>query len=115
MLEINNKTKRKLTAREIFLFKKIFKTVFGAVGAKYQLSMVICTDKISKHNTLAYPLSKTEGEILLNPSRAGQYSLPYLFLHSCVHLRGLDHGKKMDALEEKYLKMLKLDKRVKAR
>ena len=73
------------------------------LGKDYELSLVICTDKISRHNTLAYPLSKTEGEILLNPSRRGKYSLVHLFLHSCLHLRGLDHGKKMDAFEKKFL------------
>ncbi len=107
MLEISNKTRRKLTARETFLFKKIATSI---LGKSYDLSLLVCDDKLSDHNVLAYPLSKTEGEILLNPSRKGDFGLSYLFLHACVHLTGYKHGPKMDAAELKFLHKLKLKK-----
>ncbi|HEY4493753.1 MAG TPA: hypothetical protein VJB98_04015 [Candidatus Paceibacterota bacterium] len=103
MLEITNKTRRKLSKQELVLFGEIAERV---LGKDYELSLVICTDKTSKHNTLAYPLGESDGEILLNPSRKGKYSLPYLFLHSCLHLSGLDHGKKMDSLELKLARQI---------
>jgi len=83
------------------MFKEIAVTI---LGQKYDLSLVICTDKISRHNTLAYPLSKSEGEILLNPAHKGQYSVANLFIHSCAHLAGYRHGKAMDKYENKIAK-----------
>ncbi|HEY9583332.1 MAG TPA: hypothetical protein VJK09_03460 [Candidatus Paceibacterota bacterium] len=96
MLEISNKTKNKLSKRDIFLFRKATKIV---LGDKYELSLVFCTDKISKHNTLAYPLSESEGEIIINPSRLGKFSLIQLFIHSLAHLAKFKHGKTMDNFE----------------
>jgi len=107
MLEVTYKTKRKLTTSETFLFKKIAYTV---LGKSFDLSLVICSDKLSNHNVLAYPLTGTEGEILLNPSRKKNFTLPYLFLHACIHLLGHKHGLKMNALELKFLHKLKLKK-----
>ena len=105
MLEVTNKTRWKLTPNKAFLFKKI---ALPILGTSYDLSLVVCTDKLSEHNVLAYPLSKTEGEILLNPFRKGDFNIAYLFLHACIHLKGLDHGPKMDAFESKFLLKLKL-------
>ncbi len=97
MLEITNKTKTKLSKRELFLFQKI---ADKALGKKYELSLVICGDVLSKkHNVLSYPLSKEAGEIFLNPKRKGKFTLLYLFAHSCAHLKGYDHGPAMDRFE----------------
>jgi len=30
--------------------------------------------------------------------------IAYLFIHACLHLKGLDHGTKMEQLEQKYIK-----------
>ncbi len=104
MLEITNKTKYKLSKRELFLFQRI---ADKALGKKYDLSLVICGDALSKkHNVLSYPLTKTSGEIFLNPNRKGKFTLEYLFLHSCVHLKGFDHSDKMDKFELKIMKSL---------
>lgn len=77
--------------------------------------------KYRKKNTstdiLAFPLSKREGDLYLSlpdvakkaPAfgmNAPEY-LKYLFIHGLVHLKGFDHGKKMDALEKKYSKALR--------
>lgn len=96
------------------------------LGRKYELSLVVCGDllaqemnmkyrkKTYKPNVLSFPLDKNEGEIFLNTAcatreakKAGMKSLDriaHLFVHGCLHLKGLPHGKKMDALEKKYLK-----------
>lgn len=65
-------------------------------------------------NTLAFPHSKNEGEIYMSlqvmRSQAKKYSLLYpdfilfLFIHSCLHLKGYAHGSTMEKQEETYLK-----------
>lgn len=96
MLEITNKTSRQLTRGEQSLFKKAYKV---ALPREYELSLVICDDKISDHNVLAYPLTPNEGEIFINPSRSTPFSLIELFVHACVHLAGGKHGRKMEKRE----------------
>lgn len=65
---------------------------------------------------LAFPLSKTEGEIILNSkaiireARRREVSLTrfasHAFIHACLHLNGYDHGKSMERKELFYLKKL---------
>lgn len=64
-------------------------------------------------NILSFPLSKSEGEIFICLSivrkEANKFNLSYknflslILIHGCLHLKGLDHGEKMDRLEQKYL------------
>ena len=92
----------------------------------YQLSLVLCGDKLARRmnmayrkktyapNVLSFPLSKTEGEIFLNIRKAerearamgvgASWRIAHLFIHGCAHLKGLPHGTKMDALETALLK-----------
>lgn len=99
------------------------------LGKKYELSLVICGDELAqkmnreyrkktyKPNVLSFPLSKNEGEIFLNVRCAERESrkfnvplkerLALLFVHGCLHLKGLDHGKKMEAEERRLLKQFK--------
>jgi len=56
-------------------------------------------DKVS--NVLAFPLSKHSGEILLCPAARKPYSLEYLFIHGCLHLKGMRHGGTMDRMEQR--------------
>src|SRR3989344_4818070 len=101
MLELTYKIKYKLTARETFLFKKV---ADKALGKKYDLSLVICGDKLTnKHNVLSYPLSKDIGEIFLNPKRAKPFTLTHLFIHAVAHLKGFDHSPAMDKFAQKLL------------
>ncbi len=108
-------------------FEEIAKKI---LGSKYELSLVICGDglaqrmnreyrkKTYKPNVLSFPLSKNEGEIFLNVRCAERESRTYgvplkerlalLFVHGCFHLKGLDHGKKMEAKEQRVLKAFKL-------
>jgi probable rRNA maturation factor len=95
------------------------------LGKKYSLSLVFSDpttiqklnvtyrDKDYVPNVLSFPLSKTSGEIYICPSvakkEAAEYDhtpaehLRYLYIHGCLHLKGLPHGKEMDRLEKKYM------------
>lgn len=106
-----------------------FEEMAGAVlPANYELSLVICGDslaqqmnkkyrkKIYKPNVLSFPLSKYGGEIFLNIRKAAREAramgisskarIAHLFIHGCAHLKGLRHGTAMDRLEQKVLKTI---------
>ena len=65
-------------------------------------------------NVLSFPLTEHTGEIFICPQvavkEAAKYQLSvdgyvaYLFIHGCLHLKGLDHGDTMDKAEQKYLR-----------
>lgn len=96
------------------------------LGKKYTLRLIFSTKKNIQYlnqtyrkktyipNTLAFPLTKNEGEIYMSlsvmRSQAKNYSLAYrdfilfLFIHSCLHLKGYAHGSTMEEQERKYLK-----------
>ncbi len=81
-------------------------------------------------NVLSFPLDKNEGEIFLNVRKAEREALPagrqggkmsvaqkriavrnrvaLLFVHGLFHLKGLDHGDKMESEEERVLRRFKL-------
>ncbi|MFA6536327.1 MAG: rRNA maturation RNase YbeY [Candidatus Paceibacterota bacterium] len=91
------------------------------LGPKYQLNLNLITPAESKklnlkyraknHSTdiLSFPLSKDEGEIYLDlktsATEAVKFDRPFenfllfLFIHGLFHLKGLDHGAKMEKLE----------------
>lgn len=117
MLLIANKTKKRLP-------KVPFETIMDyALGQGYELSLVFVGDKISRSinnkyrskdhptNILSFPYSKNDGEIILNLdiiSREAKDSeqkvinyLVYLFIHGLIHLKGFDHGSRMEKEEEK--------------
>lgn len=95
------------------------------LGNKYELSLVICGDTLAqkmnikyrnksyKPNVLSFELDKDNGEIFLNIPCANREArkagikpldrIAHLFVHGCIHLKGLPHGDKMDALEKKFL------------
>jgi probable rRNA maturation factor len=115
------KTVRGLVPR--ISFEKI---ALEILGTSYSLSLVLCGDTLSrrlntqyrkktyKPNVLSFPLSQKEGEIFLNIRKAEREAraegissakrITFLFIHACLHLKGLDHGEKMDALELTYLR-----------
>lgn len=97
--------------------RALFAAIKDAVlGKKYELSVayipaaqmrrITIQTKKKDHvsNVLSFPLSPTSGEILLCPQAAAPYSLPYLFIHGCLHLKGYKHGDTMDSTERKLLK-----------
>lgn len=64
-------------------------------------------------NVLSFPLNKNTGEIYLTPAvskreaRAFEHTerehLIFLYVHGLLHLKGYDHGREMEKLEERYL------------
>lgn len=93
------------------------------MGQGYELSLVFVTHaesrKWNKHyrgkdkstNILSFPLSETEGEILIDLALVKEEAkeqgedeaayLAYIFIHGLIHLKGLDHGSKMEQEERK--------------
>lgn len=59
-------------------------------------------------NVLAFPLSYTSGEILICKQAAKPFTVPYLFIHGCLHLKGLKHGATMEREEAKILRKFRL-------
>lgn len=100
------------------------------LGARYELSVAsVSPEKARALNkkyrgksyvpdVLAFPLSKTEGEIVLNSKAIvreakkrnvhARLFATQLFIHACLHLKGYDHGKSMERAERLYLKKLAL-------
>ncbi len=104
-------------------FEKIARAV---LGRHYELSLVICADMLARNmnlkyrkktyapNVLSFPLTKKEGEIFLNVRKAQREArqfgvsvrerLALLFVHGCYHLKGLSHGRTMEAKERRILR-----------
>jgi probable rRNA maturation factor len=96
----------------------------AVLGSKYELSFVyISAQKIQELNKiyrkinkptdiLSFPLSKTSGEIFICKTevkkmmaefgRTYNNFLAFLFIHGLVHLKGYDHGPKMEKMEQKF-------------
>src|SRR3990167_5378075 len=93
-------------------FEKIKNKV---LGSDYELSLVFASDTLTRRlnrayrgidkptNVLAFPLSKTSGEIFINRARAKPFSVNYLFIHGLLHLKGMEHGDTMERAEKKLL------------
>ena len=106
--------------------KKLEEIKNGILGKRYELSVVLLDNKESKKinkkirdknypaNVLSFPLEKDAGEIFVDletKTEAPKFEmgykkyLTYLFIHGCLHLKGFDHGDKMEKQEDKYLKL----------
>lgn len=95
--------------------KNLEKIKNKVLGINYELSLVFASDALTRRlnriyrgidkptNILAFPLSKTSGEIFINPSRAKPFSVKYLFIHGLLHLKGTEHGDTMEQAEKKLL------------
>jgi ssRNA-specific RNase YbeY (16S rRNA maturation enzyme) len=82
------------------------------LGPSYELSLVFCGNALSRKlnasyrgkdyptNVLSFPLSKSSGEIFINLSKLGPFSVPALFIHGCFHLKGMEHGRTMEKAEK---------------
>jgi len=122
MLDIVNQTKQTpLSKNEDFVLIKN-----SILGKRYELSLVFIGDKKSQDlnkkyrnksyvpNILSFPLDESSGEVFINlkksKSEAKEYSLTeknyikFLFIHGCLHLKGLEHGKEMEKGEDKFVK-----------
>lgn len=96
------------------------------LGKRYELSLVFVgktraatlnkeyRNKTYSPNVLSFPLDQHTGEIFICPQvasrEAAKYNLSpegyvgFLFIHGCLHLKGLDHGDTMDKQEAKFVK-----------
>lgn len=97
----------------------------AVLGESYDLSLVLCGDKLSHQlnlkfrakdkptNVLSFPLAKNTGEMFINLSltkkeaplfdRDFETHFIFLFIHGLLHLDGMDHGSKMEQAEKKLL------------
>ncbi len=100
------------------------------LGKNYDLSVVIVGDREAQilnqtyrkksyvPNVLSFPISKTSGEIFLNPRQAKRehkarnedyrYYLALLVVHGMLHLKGMQHGSKMEDKEKRLLAQTKI-------
>lgn len=119
-----NETKAKMPRLAFLRMKK------AVLGKKYELSVAIVgASKIRELNRryraidkptdiLSFPLSKTEGEIYICPTLAKKEAtkfdrlyenfLLFLFIHGLVHLKGYDHGSRMESIEARFRKKFKV-------
>ena len=96
------------------------------LGRSFELSLVFADNKLSRRlnriyrgkdkptNVLSFPLSKKSGEIFIDLVTANKEArefgmslgefVKYLFIHACLHLKGMRHGDTMEQAETKLLK-----------
>jgi probable rRNA maturation factor len=104
------------------------------LGEKYELSVVFVKNSHSKRlnfkyrrknkptNVLSFSLDKKVGEIFLAPvvikKQTKEFGMDFknltalLFIHGCLHLKGMEHGSKMEKAEAKILKKIGLVSRI---
>ena len=97
------------------------------LGAKYELSLAFVSPEESRKtnkeyrqkdepaNILTFPISPSSGEILINPEKAQKDApdfemnfkkfLTLLFIHGCLHLKGIEHGSIMESEETRLLSL----------
>jgi probable rRNA maturation factor len=95
----------------------------AVLGKKYDLSLVFIGSTLSRRlnkehrnkdkpaNILSFPLSKESGEIFIDVKEASKQApsfdvsppkfLGHLFIHGLFHLKGFNHGSRMEKEEEK--------------
>lgn len=108
-------------------FEHLAKTV---LPKKYDLSIVWANSKLAKSlnkkyrgksyvpNVLSFPISKMNGEIFLNSEQikkdAKKFELNfsecaiYMLIHGMLHLKGYEHGARMDGEEMRLLRKFKI-------
>ena len=96
------------------------------LGADYELSLVsigsVASRKLNRTyrsidkatDILSFPLDKTSGEIFINLKEAEKERhafgrnlenfIGFLFIHGLVHLKGYEHGSRMEELEATFRK-----------
>ena len=99
----------------------------AVLGKNYELSLVFIGDKLSRRlnrerrekdkptNILSFSLDKTAGEIFINLrlsrkqaqdfEREYENFIAFLFIHGLFHLKGFDHGSRMESKEKEIRKL----------
>ncbi len=123
-LTIHNTTKSKRPRLPFLLMKN------AVLGPDYELSVVFIGPRKSRNlnkayrgkdnptDVLSFPISKKEGEIFIDLATSAKKApefgrsrtnfLAFLFIHGLVHLKGFDHGSKMEHVEKKFRKMFSI-------
>ena len=113
---IENKTKQRIPRVSFEVIKNYI------LGQDYELSLVFVKEATSKKlnsryrhknrptNILSFPLSDDTGEILIDiktvKKEVAQLKenkkkyLTYIFIHGLLHLKGFEHGSKMERVEK---------------
>jgi probable rRNA maturation factor len=125
VVEVTATTKRNAPVGAV----RVSEIADALLGSRYELSVsfvgrrrakaanIATRGKTYTPNVLSFPISKTEGEILICqdlldrerrafglPSRAA--AALFLIVHGCLHLKGMDHGPKMEAIEDRWIERL---------
>jgi probable rRNA maturation factor len=118
---IRNSTKGKLPRLPFVYIKN------AILGEQYELGVSFVSPKkqraINKNyrnidkttNILSFTLTENSGDITFDLKKVKEDAhlfdmtfpkfLKYLFIHGCLHLKGLDHSSIMERQEQKFLKM----------
>lgn len=117
-LEIKNITKNRTPKGDFLSIKEVI------LGKKFEVSLVFCANALSRSlnrtyrmndnptNVLSFNVGSNSGEIFINLNKLDGFNPVYLFVHGCLHLKGMDHGDTMEKAEEKILKKFSLAKNV---
>ncbi len=119
-LSITRLTKGKLPSLPFLELKQ------AVLGKNYELSIAFVTPKISKDlnrryrnknkatNILSFLIDKNKGELVIDtatvkkdaPKFDKNYAefIGYLVIHGMLHLKGFEHGSRMDSMERKFSK-----------
>ena len=119
ILEIRNFTR---SSAPVFPFSKALENILPG----WDLSLVFAGEKRARQlntllrkktyipNVLSYEVGKKSGEIIICPSvarkQAPRYGFEYthmtgfLFIHGLLHLKGYEHGSRMERAEQKFRK-----------
>ena len=108
-LSIRNRTRRPIPRVK---FEQMAEHV---LSPSYEISLVLCGNALMRRlnrtyrgkdrptNVLAFPLEKNSGEIFINLSYLKNFSVPHLFIHALLHLKGMEHSDTMEKTEQKIL------------
>ncbi len=121
---LTNETKGKLPSLPFVHIKE------SVLGKKYEASLTFVGPKKAKElnllyrqktytpNVLSFPISKTSGEIIICPTiakkeahdfgRTYENFVGFLFIHGLLHLKGFDHGSRMEKAETKIRKKFRV-------
>ncbi|HDP37043.1 MAG TPA: rRNA maturation RNase YbeY [Candidatus Atribacteria bacterium] len=122
MFSVKNLSRQKIPHIPFLNIKK------KILGDSYELSLVFCGQERSRKinqqfrnknypaNILSFPLEKNCGEIFITPlvvlkknpsNQQYRQKILHLFIHGCLHLKGMTHSSKMELEELKLIKIFK--------